>query len=80
MPRIPQETVTNWCERVERHLIDNHGITRAGIRAGVEAWAVIGRVGILAEAYQDRTITDAHIQTALERVFPNCVFRDRKVY
>lgn len=80
MPKIPNDTIANWCERTERYLIDNHGITRAGIKIGLDAWSIAHRVGLTAEAYSDRTITDAHIQTALERVFPNCQFRDRKVY
>jgi len=80
MPKIPNATVDAWCERAERYLVDNHGITRGGIQHGVDAWAVAGKIGLLREAYEDRTVLDAHIQTALQRVFPNCAFRDAKVY
>lgn len=78
--RFPKETVERWSADAERYLIDTHGITRAGVRTGVDAWSVAHRIGITREACEDRTVTDAHIQTALERVFPNAVFRDAKRY
>jgi hypothetical protein len=80
MAYFPADTVARWIADAERYLIDNHGITRAGIKTGVDAWSIAHRCGITQEAYADRKVTDGHIQTALERVFPAAVFRDRKVY
>lgn len=50
------------------------------VKTGSDAWAIASRSGILHVAYQDRSVTDAHIQTALEAIFPNAVFKDRKRY
>ena len=81
MPRIDDDTVSRWrgvcrgwLEQNARHL------TLADIDTGINAWAVAHRSGITKEAYQDRNITDGHIQTALQRIFPNAVFKDKKVY
>ena len=56
-------------------------LNRYSIVSGVDAWTVAGRAGITRHAYDlGRDIHDAHIQTALQVVFPNAVFKDRKVY
>ena len=57
------------------------GYARADIRTGRDAWAVAHGSGITSHAYAlSRDIVDAHVQTALERIFPNAVFRDAKHY
>ena len=56
-------------------------LNRYSIVSGVDAWTVAGRAGITRHAYDlGRDIHDAHIQTALQVIFPNAVFKDRKVY
>jgi len=50
------------------------------IVTGADAWTVFSRSGVSHEVYADRTVTDGHIQTVLEKVFPNAVFKDRRVY
>jgi hypothetical protein len=56
-------------------------LTRYSIYAGRDAWTVAHNAGITRHAYAiSRDITDGHIQTALERIFPNAAFLDRKVY
>jgi len=58
-----------------------HGYKREDIKTGVQAWDVAGLAGITKAAYAiDRSIVDAHIQTALGKIFPNAVFRDHKRY
>lgn len=50
------------------------------VKTGADAWAIAHRAGITQDAYQDREITDAHIKTVLQRIFPNAVFRDKYTY
>jgi len=55
--------------------------SRDQIKSGREAWHLAHTSDILDHAYaQGRDVTDGHIQTALERVFPNALFLDKKVY
>lgn len=64
----------NWCLAYHPELIP--GL----VKTGSDAWAIASRCGILEEAYRDRDIVDAHIQTALQKIFPNAVFKDAKRY
>lgn len=58
-----------------------HNLEREQIATGRDAWSVASAAGITRHAYDlSRDITDGHIQSALERVFPKAVFRDRKIY
>lgn len=58
------------------------------VKTGGDAWLIASRSGISAICYGDTSrdlpglegVHDAHIQTALQAVFPNCVFRDAKRY
>lgn len=51
------------------------------VLTGKDAWSVANRCGILTHAYgMSRNILDAHIQTALEQVFPNVRFKGKKRY
>ena len=50
------------------------------IKTGRDAWSIAHRAGIVRDAYADREIVDAHIQTALEKIFPNADFLDKKIY
>lgn len=77
----------NWEERARQWLIDHaaktgHPLARLeDVDRGVDAWAVAHSAGLTREAYDmGRDINDAHIQTALEKIFPNAYFKDKKRY
>lgn len=74
MAKISKETIADWTARADV-VID-----RATVVTGLAAWDMAHKLGFTNEAYKDRDILDAHIQTALEKVFPNAVFKDKKVY
>ena len=78
MARFDSNTVRIWCNQADQWISKNSGITdRDHVTQGVDAWAIAHRAGITQEAYQDRNVTDAHIVTALKKIFPNAVFTDR---
>jgi len=77
--KISSETVEKWRGWATEWLIDA-GFTPEDMTAGVDAWTVAHRSGIVKDAYSDPTVVDAHIQTALEKIFQNVVFKDKKVY
>ena len=55
--------------------------TLSDIKTGIDAWTVAHNCGITSHAYSlSRDVKDAHIQTALENIFPNADFKDKKVY
>ena len=71
----------SWTGRVDGWLANNiPGVTRDKVMTGRDAWTIAHRAGITAEAYQDRDVLDAHIQTALEHIFPAAQFHDAKRY
>jgi hypothetical protein len=74
--------VASYTKQVEQWLAANAPhLTRHDIATGRDAWTVAHRSGLTRQAYDlGRDVTDGHIQTALERVFPNATFNDRKVY
>jgi hypothetical protein len=83
MSKIPSAIVADWRERATRWLVENtkNATSCTDVKTGRDAWLVAHRAGLCAEAYaMSRDIHDAHIQTALEKVFPNAVFRDAKRY
>jgi len=87
MAKIDKETLVRWTKMVEDWMGKNAGIldpygvsTRDHIKDGVSAWTLVRRADVLDEAYKDRSVVDAHIQTAMETIFPNVRFRDKKVY
>lgn len=77
--RIPSETIARWTKWVELEFA-NRKLNRHDITTGRDAWSAASLCGILKDAYADNAIRDAHIQTALERIFPNAIFRDAKHY
>jgi len=79
MAKFDKETVARWT-KMAKEFLDARDISITSIETGVTAWLVAHKCGITDEAYKDRTVTDGHIQTALEAIFPNAVFRDKKVY
>ena len=70
---IWRQMATDW---LSRHY--NRG--PSDVSEGRTAWTIAHHSGITREAYADRSVTDGHIQTALERIFPNAKFLDKKVY
>lgn len=79
--RFSRETVERWGVLVDAWLDQNYPhIRRKAVVTGRDAWTIASRAGVTTEAYTDRDVTDGHIQSALERVFPNAVFLDKKVY
>lgn len=57
------------------------GFARQDVTTGRDAWAVAHGAGITGHAYAlSRDVTDAHIQTALERIMPRAAFKDAKRY
>ncbi len=80
MARFDGNTVERWRGMASDWLSHAGKMTCADITTGKDAWTVAHRAGITNEAYEDRSVVDAHIQTALESIFPNAVFRDKKVY
>jgi hypothetical protein len=85
MPRIDAQTTDRWRGLIDAYLLGKlspagEGLTRHSIETGRDAWSIASAAGVLRDAYADRTIVDAHIQTALERIFPHARFNDRKVY
>lgn len=79
MAKFNKATVNRWSCMAEEYL-SGMDMFREGILTGRDAWAIAHCSGITNEAYEDRTVTDGHVQTALEVIFPNAVFLDRKVY
>ena len=63
-------------------LSDNgYSLSLSDIKTGIDAWTVAHKCGITKHAYDlSRDVKDAHIQTALESIFPNVSFKDKKVY
>lgn len=80
--KFDKQTVERWKGIAQRWLSTSGSDVRspAQVLEGSSAWFVAHRCGITAEAYADRSVTDGHIQTALEEIFPNVIFRDKKVY
>lgn len=75
MARFDKETVSRWTAQVDAWMSENwQGMTRDGVQFARDAWTVAHRSGVTDEAYRDRSVTDAHIQTALAKIFPNIVF------
>jgi len=77
--RFDDATVKRWQELADKKLA-TLGHTRADVKTGRDAWAFAHMSGIAQEAYKDRNVTDAHIKTALVRIFPNAVFSDKYRY
>ena len=79
--KINEETLSKWRAKADGWLMNHGNLIANQITTGLDAWTVAHNAGITLEAYDmSRDITDAHIQTALERIFPNAVFRDKKRY
>lgn len=81
MSKFDQATINRWAGYADAWLAKNlQNFSRNDVTTGREAWSLANRVGITNEAYRNRDVTDGHIQTVLEKIFPNAVFKDKKVY
>ncbi len=79
MARFEKLQIESWTERAELFL-STIGHSCKAVKLGRDAWTVAHRTGITKEAYLDHSVTDGHIQTALETIFPNAHFHDKKRY
>lgn len=81
MAKFDKATIETWRTMAGAWLAER-GYTIEQITAGVDAWAVFARAINTRDnnVYADRSVIDAHIQTALQQVFPNVVFKDAKRY
>lgn len=77
--KIPASTIEAWRTKAAAFL-KTKGYTIDDVKTGADAWAVANHCDMSREAYKDHDANDAHIQTALEKIFPNAVFKDKKRY
>lgn len=87
MAKFDQATIVRWTEMVDVWLSKNFGVTdrfgiteRSHVSDGTSAWTIAHRAGITQEAYEDRSVVDAHIVTALKQIFSNAKFYDKYSY
>jgi len=77
--KFDTQTVNRWATLCADYL-GKRGYDVSDVKTGVDAWNIAHRVGVTKEAYDDRSVTDAHIKTALQKIFPECVFTDKYAY
>ena len=77
-----QAHITSYITMADTYLSNlAEPLERSAIASGRDAWSLAHKAGITQHAYAlSRDIYDAHIQTALGVVFPNAIFKDKKVY
>jgi len=83
MAKIDKDTVSRWRIKCAAWLAARpiQKLSLGDVKTGSDAWLVAHQTGIAKEAYDmDRNITDAHIKTALQSIFPNAVFKDKYYY
>ncbi len=80
MAKIGKDTVEAWRKRIQDWLSANADFDSSKVLTGRDAWTIAHITGIVRDAHEDRSVVDAHIQTALEQIFPNAVFKSKKVY
>lgn len=77
---VSQEHVTIMRELCSKLLIEN-GYTLEAVTTGTDAWNVYHKAGCFnAIGGYNAPYSDGHLQTALEKIFPNVVFKERKTY
>lgn len=79
MGKIAKEVVAQWRAQAVAWC-EPHGVHPDEVYLGKDAWSIAARSGVLREAYTDEAVTDGHVQTALEKIFPNARFNDKKTY
>lgn len=86
--KIEKERVARWEKAVADWLFSEKQLLPSDITVGADAWYIAHRCGIVRECYGDTSrdipaipgVHDAHIQTALQAIFPAAKFLDKKVY
>ena len=74
--KIDKQTLERW-NKFCVLLLAEHGYKTDQVKTGREAWNIAHKLDIPKEAYHiDDSIVDAHIVTALKRIFPNAIFKD----
>jgi hypothetical protein len=79
MAKFDSDTIARWTVMAADYLGRN-GYDLSDVKLGSEAWAIAHRSGISYEAYEDMSVVDAHIVTALKQIFPNAEFKDKYSY
>ena len=82
MAKFDSETIARWTKMADEWLASNQFgvIDRDKVLSGANAWKIAHRSGISYEAYEDMSVVDAHIVTALKQIFPNAEFKDTYSY
>lgn len=79
MSKFNAETIDRWAT-MAADCLGQRGYDLYDVKFGSEAWSVAHTAGITKEAYEDRSVVDAHIVSALRKIFPNAVFKDKYIY
>jgi hypothetical protein len=80
MNKISSNDIEMFREQAEGFLT-LRGYSIDDVKLGSDAWTVAHNVGFASYCYDlGRDIYDAHIVTAMKKVFPNAVFKDRYSY
>jgi hypothetical protein len=77
--KFNSDTVNRWVT-LAADFLGQRGYDLSDVKTGAEAWTVAHQSGITKEAYEDRSVVDAHIKTALQQIFPNAIFVDKYSY
>lgn len=80
--KISPTTIAEWQQIITLWMLSGtkEKLTPKDVLLGRDAWTIAHRAGITQLAYKDPSIHDAHIQTALQKIFPNVKFLDKKVF
>lgn len=79
MSKFDKETINRWAMLAADYL-GQRGYDMCDVKLGSEAWSIAHASGITKEAYEDRSVVDAHIVSALRKIFPEAVFKDKYSY
>lgn len=69
MAKFDKATVQVWKAKFEKTCA-KHGMTLDDVVGMAGAWNIF-RHSDMWDVYDDRTVTDAHIETAFKKIFPN---------
>jgi hypothetical protein len=77
--KISDVDIENFREQAVGYLT-LRGFRLEDVKFGVDAWHIAHGVGFTSYCYDLDGIVDAHIVTAMGKVFPNVVFKDKYRY
>jgi hypothetical protein len=78
--KFTPSTVDRWTVLATEYVAEKCTGEVSDVVTGSDAWEVAHRCGITREAYEDRTVVDAHIKTVLAKIFSNAIFKDNYHY